>query len=909
MAETALPCSGWNIDDIQFFGASPDVGGLVYTGDPSNTPNLQASANYVWENSSLNYIGFYPDALSIPDTPAGPPAILNPRFKDDVDPPSDWRGKLDQSSQMEGTAPSAGVGHDFEGELRLGTADIGADEVDGGNFGRWEDCLVYPDPAGQLDPGGLTVEVWVTGSLDVADAWGAPLDDPSDRVFVLPQGIQLMDPGVIEQYTWPDYYSLPEADPFFDLLIRLRYVGRGDQPNAYGHFSYIFDNMDPVATSVTSDTNEPILGDTIADGHAVVHMYVGGITVPVTLMDPQVHDPGGVSGRDFLIDTVPPLVEAVLTIDSVAAVASPGPYGTLGVSFDVDDITHPYVVAPSIDYPQANPALLGLGSHATYAPCPQTREGFEHGILVSGEDQVKLFYNVGSWANDYYGPLLDLALVAYLYDQTVEEAFPGIAPAGRQVSGFLTETTFSGTPIEIVDANPLAFGDQPPALWRDADGIGNLDETFVGMELQVFPGEGENNGDFDAYLGNDYVPAEWRFQDVRDSAPGIPIDLPVVAGQGRLHFSGTFGAVDRAGNGPYQLDHYSDYVQSLGGAGIVAREVDVWWLLGLRDDIRLVVEAREVPGIYPEVTWQLEDDYLDLDETNSEKPAALYCFGIWVCEEHGFAGDAPYETLPIRGSPWWGWAPDHNRMLTPDEFKRIEDDMEDREDSIKDRWVLVVAAAADVAGNVGWWPGTMGFGPGPTLSLDGNRVTFENVAPNENRGDNWVRFYIPASEIDTTLSPTLFYVEPDDTRTNLGAAPIVAYPTARDRYVLGVFDIGLVVPALSTGENLFARVEVEEDGQRILDEELPPDARNRVVLELGERDPDADLHLGDPARVVNYVVRVTAQTEEGGVVKRRDPSPAHFSFKVVPGTVAGYLEGAGTDVGEQPVKQFESDVK
>jgi hypothetical protein len=54
--------------------------------------------------------------------------------------------------------------------------------------------------------------------------------------------------------------------------------------------------------------------------------------------------------------------------------------------------------------------------------------------------------------------------------------------------------------------------------------------------------------------------------------------------------------------------------------------------------------------------------------------------------------------------------------------------------------------------------------------------------------------------------------------------------------------------------------------------------------------------------VVNYVFRAATEVEYSNGYTLRDPSPANFSFKVVPKSVKQYLESSG---GEQPVKVFE----
>jgi len=739
--------------------------------------------------------------------------------------------------------------------------------------------LVAPDPAPQLPPGGLTVVVLVDGTLDV----GPGPQDGDDRLYVVPMDdIQAGGP------------PLPH--------IPLDYLGDPDGNPEQG--VYLFTNADPIETFLTGG-NPPSPGDVIADGHARVFMYAHGRVLSEDEMLAQVKgdDATGGGGRDFLIDTIPPIQQSSVRIDEVVMLNGANtlpPYGSLGVVLETP--MHPFSTIDS-GIPQHNQTFLvdDYQTHAPYAPCPQNPP---FGSVPEGEDSVKVFYNAGSWANNYAPQCLDAQIVVWLRDQPLAEAYPelGLEPGGvddRQVSGFVAGSV-SGTPAEVLAFAPDVFEAPLPVVWADSEGVAELPETHVTMTLNIelLP-DVPNLGYFPQYENSLAASGLWTFTDPRVPLPGLPPDLPILnpdTGQGRLHLGATFGAVDRAGN----------------AADEPGRPVDIWWLLGR--DVQLDVTKTEVVGIYPQISWNLPVSHLDIPI--NEAPAPVYAHRIWLCSEHGVAAkNEPYEPWLV----WQGWSLESEyKVITPDDFAGIENDIRIQvpPESIKDRWLLVVAAAIDPAGNVSWWPGTnpleQSVSPevAPTLHLDsGDTVTFENVPDTVDQGANWVRFYIPASEIDTTLSPTLFYVEPDDSRTNLGPAPIVAYPTAPGRYVLGVFDIGLVVPAVSSGEDLFARVEVEEDGQPILDDEWAPNAGlNRVRLELpGPEAPD--VVFGHPDRVVNYVVRVTAQTMEGGEVKRRDPSPAHFSFKLVPGTVAGYLEGAGGDVGEQPIKQFESDVK
>jgi subtilisin-like proprotein convertase family protein len=918
----AVKCSGWNMDDIRFFGRQTGdlYGGLV--AQSGGGAVLDSAFNDVFANGRPPDTGMSNAEEEFVNVTSNTGSI---QVDPELDLKATWLGKLvvrtaklppaeDVRDQGSPSCVPSGEPVDFEFEARPAGAgpDIGADETGSGGYLRWRTCYVFPDPCPAVGPGGLTVVVWFDG--------GAL--DPNAGMFVVPQGSNVDDPNQ------RIYIQVTNHD-----------TGRGGD-------IYWGTNVQAIQTSLDGNM-PPLPGDRLADGHAVVYLQTS-----LGIMGRPPGDNTGIDvqarvGRHFLIDTVLPrlmLAQApfLSPIDCVQLLNG-APYAALGAGLS---LSHPYGPLPP-DVAQ----VLGTGaplSRAVSAPCAPD-PGPPPGGLAA--EDTKVFFNVGSNSNGYDvvpdHAALKVLVKAHFEDWDVYRAYglddPGLPsprplPAldadpfyggstRRQVAGFdnlgFAPTVTWGLPVTGTQADAAL-----PASWVIDHGAAALAGVYVAMQPTT---GGSNAGFFPAYQGSDVLEAQWGFN---MDAPAAAQGIPRINVADSIELAGVFIAKDRAQNA---MDTQAEINAH--------HKLHLYWILG--NELQTGLAQAGETGIFPNIQWPLARG--DNPYGIVSGPTVMYTYRVWTCNAHGdrrnTRGDT-YDSFSTSVSPWsdWSeWAPnspgqlpglsgtqlsDLNRFLPPS-------------DSIVDRCILVTVSVVDEAGNVAPFDH---FGVVPNLELlpgnsrDQEKVIVQTTAES---GYNWRRFYIPGavSAIDTTLTAK-FTVLLTDGLEDLGAATILEYPRdpkdpAKDVYIQAVFDIEAIASGIEPADRVYILATLDRDGVTEVRLRLLPDSGYRVRLPLPlppalaavnedlwpghdtsdpdynvyPRDPNKPFRLGDPEKVVNYVLHAQAMlvpVDQSGNPRwdyaRSDATPANFFFKVVPMTVEQYLEASG---GKQPIKVFE----
>ncbi len=835
-----IPAAGWNIDDVVIYSipSAGDVGGIVQDGGSTVT----IDTNDVFENQLDNYVGLAQTDIDASNSLSVEPKIVF----------SPWAGKItDTTSELINKVTGATVERDFEYAVRsTGEADIGADEYSGtGGEGYWEYCVVTRNPIGRLEPGQLRVEIGYTGNLDT-----------NTGIFLLPQ-------------------LGNEADP--TTYIPLNITG-GNQYTGV----YFATNTDPITTSLTNGTNRPDPGDLVADGHGMIYLVHNGAILSNSYISASAQQ-----GRHVLIDTVPPrflhlsgdpnvLTNNVVLPPQIAVLNNSGPYAAMGVVAGAPP--GPWHAFTAVDLgaglPQIDDDLtLAFATRAPFAPV------VDPATSSVGQEDPKVFFNVASVSNNYAEAPLDVTVRPQFVDVSVAEAFPelGLDPDAFQVAGFATGSIAAAPVNDVLPSTESIF---PPARW-DLAVTGSLGSVLAVSNFVAT----RNNvaGYFDLVAeshiaGAKNMRAEWSFTD--GALPGIP--LAALFDQDRLHMAGRFNAIDQAGN---RADRE---------AGFQGPPLNLWWLRGrhLRTGDFNVTQNAASGEAYPTVQWRYNPGYsLGINNANPDNPRIQYTFRLYASQEYGQANNTWYDPI----TNWRLWSPDN--ILLPGYFAGIQKGLNEVNQSLLDRNLLIVVSAMDEAGNVEPWPfDDFILYPSGTINKD----------VSGSGGTTWREFYVPGepSALDTTLLATISRVT-ETASINLGSTAIAQYPT--EGRLEATFDIGVVAP--TTKGNVGVNVELEADGQVVFSGTIMVDARRRIVLTLPfEGDGGYDWHedsdpplnaltvLGAPGRVVNYVFRAaTWLTDEG----QRDVTPANFYFTVVPGTVQEYLESIK---GRQPVKVFEA---
>ena len=628
------------------------------------------------------------------------------------------------------------------------------------------------------------------------------------------------------------------------------------------------------------EINDPILGEAngktyIADSDQaqLVLRLAGGEVLDVLDDNTYILGQAIPGHKGIVIDTIPPVVDLnfyspatlvrwngsleAATTGGNASFAARGPF--------LPPEAFPYGAIIS-GWPQMT---APVETHAVFAP-----------YVSPPAEPPKFIYNIGSVANGYYtgNDWLFLTITATFIDPDVYTAKQ--LPADgftRMPSGFNSVAlgTETGAPANYFSDACLAQG--IPAAWVLED----VNQTPLADPAAVVQFSCDASG-------GTGMTATWD------------VAIPVVGTGGplrdRLDLLGDFIAQDKAGNYPAvtAIDR------------TVVPPLQITWLSG--SDTQVAFRTR-MYGAWPEVAWSLNDTRLHINRLNEANPRPIYSYNIWGARSYGqYNSDPLYEQL----TGWSEWT-DENVLSASFFDQNINDNFGS---PITDRWLILVVAGCDEAGNVTPWDGYQWpFGSEPqSLVLNGDgSLTLMNFE--KTTGRNWIRFYIPGktTQIDTILYANLYYVDDSGARRDLGPAPIVSYPPPgvglfaefNARLLVndpelwnGLHTVGLKFSAQQNGVVIFRTpgfAYLESPGMDMVAFQLPyPDPAS------GEPLPP---QLGDASNVMTYTVSAAAVADIATEYPLEDQTPATFSFKVVPGSVDEYLRSAG---GQQPVKQFET---
>lgn len=749
------------------------------------------SGNYVYDN-----VNDYESGLTT-TADVDVLAIGNPDLRLSNSP---FIGKvLDQVSPLFGRAVASSVPISFTYIPRPTPSTIGADEPTAGgiNIYVWDQCIIKPNPCKRLSAGELFVSINCTGTLDTT--------------------------------LHPPYISCESGEE-----IKLR--PEGTSSNGY----YEFTNVDPIESTA----------EYIVDGHGVLYLLDGTSTgAPI--------QPYGqaVTGRNVLIDTIPPVVVdeprpwiVGAQIPPYAA-AHPGViWGTAPAVNAGGGISVPYELPTGIILPQTNSSILNdnTGPHA-----PLRNMGGE----------ITYFYNTGSVSNNYDGIHDGLRIVvhAQVHDLDTFELF---GKPHRTVSGF-ANTTLGDSGPAITLAAQEAEGVNIPLSWQ-VSGI-----TLPAIEVNSIAPDPED-------------------ADVTISFVG-PISDSIVTGSGdAVKFGGKFIARDLAGN--------TTVVPDL--------PIQIWWDLEADTKVRTF---NENANPYPTVEWEAPKPAKNVPIT-SGAPAPLAFFHVWYSLTPGEPGKAgSYQKL----TPDWQALYDDADGVA-DGIWRVPSTyfktLADNNPICRGRWVAVVVGMMDECGNVSEWPADLAYTNANQIEVFGDPAT-----------PNWCLAYIGsrASELDTSLSAIIEYQNPDGGSIGLGPATLVAYPPAPAQ-VGAVFTITPIAPRFGDLNNPYVQLELDRDGTTVwrASRSINSTEQFRVTLpydaflmpDVNNLQPDGasfeNKVLGDPDRklVAGHTFRATFYAEINGE-QIFDPTPATFFFQIVPGSVEQYLKASR---GEQPIKSTES---
>ncbi len=402
------------------------------------------------------------------------------------------------------------TGESIQGTGDVGSAksDIGADEITLGGLTElnWYYCNVTPNPVGgeALQAGGLDVEIRIQGLT-------GPLDD-TRGIFIVPQGGK------------PGLHKIP-----------ITITSHNGNSVYYGtNTKAIPTVLDRMSTSGAwgSDTGAPRQGDIIADGHAAVYINVLGLhnsgtftgsTLGLTLRDNGHITSEAVTGRHFLIDTIPPRIYIESYSKGTDYYLTPWdliPSGTLNDTYTTQMMDTAIGVAnhgftlPAVTWPAGNwwnaAAYLGV-TNVNYA-APVEWQGIivnpfrVAGTLTARTQKPQIFLNTGSLANGLYsgddGPDLEFTLRAWFIDPVVTVA-PTDTPAPY----------FDSTNYVIAGSARTGSDDDPSYPRNESNFAENLNTREVsGFTSGVVTRTGDND-----LLVNEYTSARWFFTQGADT--------------------------------------------------------------------------------------------------------------------------------------------------------------------------------------------------------------------------------------------------------------------------------------------------------------------------------------------------------------------------------------------------------
>jgi hypothetical protein len=424
-------------------------------------------------------------------------------------------------------------------------------------------------------------------------------------------------------------------------------------------------------------------------------------------------------------------------------------------------------------------------------------------------------------------------------------------------------------------------------------------------------------------IQDSYV-ANWDFIDAL-SLPSIYY-LDQVAGDGRMHLSIQFIGQDATGNFTPTQD-----VEELGIVKGVLDPLHIWWIIN--NSSRLLPNRSGTTVQLDDLAFQFELDRA-YNLATVGQPDPVYSYSIWRSIDPGPNGrGGPYEPVPSFSgwSPWTTLA-----QVTPDVFASLGEGRPGRGGGgdILGRWVILVLASIDEAGNVEQWPAALDATTGEII-----------MDPGAISGSNWQNFYVTNTNApDTALSGTFWWnnitngdpraIEPRAgelivaENSSLIPSP-VSIPSQR---VEAAFTISS--PGFSGGGFPKYLWELVRDGDEAnkmrgtissfsstgaVTLVLPVDlfSGGLITLDNNSATPeefftlwsDGSYRFEDARNAVNYVLRVAAWDDAGGTgppdAGELDPTPANYPFTVVPSTNVGDYTDPKDTPDQQPIREIE----
>lgn len=847
---------GCNITDNGAAGSFGILGPLA---------NIDENGNNVWNNGDPGSTadeyggGAVPSVESINFTVPGgvdPGYAATPEWAGQLDPNPVVGNPLDVRDYLTITIPGDFTETDFDGHVRpqglpLKQSEIGADEInnDPSASRAWISCIVTPNPAGRLPRNQLLVRLRITG---LPDGTFPELDSGFasvlNKVVVVPyQSIQL---GILAPALVAD-----EADDSIPLTVS----------EAASNF-YIGTNAVPLQSPL-NPTGAPL---TYLDGPARVVVLVQGVEVPP--FSPSQAE----TGRDFLIDTIPPKLYVGLPIGG----------------FSADDFflpgTHNDTLTTASPVPLPADSTMGalISNTLIYATATSTTS-------------ANIFFNVGAppevptdlmftLRTQFYDPLPDSLATPPQWNAAVP-----LPPAS---AGFDPSLTGSVTINATELTNPVTLPFMP--RWKLDDGTVL---TNSGQLVAEFSNAPDLNGD-----GVDDLQVLWHFQ----AADAIP--FTAANAQGYLHWAMQFQGVDLAGNIAPEPD--------------LLEPLHLWWILGARTELKPYVNE-EVDRV--DFSWNLKQPP---QVTSNVGVEPRFAYRILKLSSVAEDNNGPYVPLDLTeataiglsgsgqdGLPWYNY---DTRTALPFEdptigLRRIFDPSFPDLAGLQDTWMLLIVVGRDEAGN---------YEPFPTDEVGSGLVEVPGGAifTSSQSGRNWQRFKLSASSaIDTEATATFWHDLADNSgtfnggmdpgETAFGSVRLVPLPpeeafseTVVTQRVDAKFVVTPTLPdpapeisfTIRGGDIVDPIIVVIDENPDSPGVDLVPGAPVTVRL---LRDILGSVLLGDRKRKAPITYQVTIATVSGG---QQDETPVNISFTVVP-NVQEYIQNK-TSPDEQPVKSVET---
>lgn len=747
-------------------------------------------------------------------------------------------------------------------------AEIGADEIQdiAADTCSWYFARVTPNPVGMTAARQLTIQLQYTGNCG-----GAP--------FIVPQG---GDPRLAADRIPLELYQNP------------------------GNGYFIYTNKDIIETLLDDrDASSGIsTGDLIADGHAAIYMQRGnniiGFDENAGLAPSNVHlTEGGlitgqaVSGRHFLIDTVPPRIQIENAIynDGEANPFSQIVTGDELVIGSNDQITANDIDAPT--HPQgAPPATLPYRPSLVPPPVQYYWPVDDGGITfkdLTGITRIpegtQIFFNRGSEANPdtlfppstvTTGATLETTIVVLFVDPPVtnptdptQTPIPGLdfftGLTNRQVAGFpLSPMNLSEGVGQPPAANILYQG---VVRWFP-DPTLSLTHGFPKDATYAVSGTNTNNGVFDpsrvpgdsvpnpaspSIRNNDAISATWTMSGLTP--------IPSQTWRLRAQFVGEDLALNETSNANTSLSAYQTLFDPL----------QLWWMYDVSSTLTGPSTCEAAPAPFFNV------GLMGQRPTHTGQPFPAFTYKLYTSA----ACAGPYVDS---GIPWSNWT-----LATSIDL--LNDLTPAQEAALANSYVMIVSLGADEAGNVE----PLRFNPeDPALDVNNlppNAKTF--LFTNQQPADTNVGLEI---WVDLDGNGVIDGGEP-----TFGDNPIVPYdPRLAARYAVSVNASGSVAGPFNVLWSF------HEDGVQTRTSPIGPFQSNSDVIATVTPNSIVPANnggkLGNPNAAVTYLFTAAAFYIDGTGNTIYDPTPASAYFVVVPAGVGDFVLSP-EDTNKQPIKE------